>query len=158
MAMTRRTLLPAVLLIGCIGAIPALAVDGLITRPSPHSVDATIEKFEAAAKKRGFVVFARLDHAAAAESVGLKMPRSTVIVFGNPRVGTPTFIKTPTYAIDVPPKALVWEDASGKVFLSYNSAAYISGTLYTRHSLQAPTSAGEQSEKAFAAIAEEALQ
>ena len=154
----RRALLHAALVIGCAVALPAVAVDGLITRPSPHSVDATIEKFEAAAKKRGFVVFARLDHAAAAESVGLKMPRSTVIVFGNPRVGTPTFIKTPTYAIEVPPKALVWEDASGKVFLSYNSAAYISGTLYPRHSLQAPTGGGDQSEKAFAAIADEALQ
>jgi uncharacterized protein DUF302 len=86
----RRALLHAALLIGCTVALPAVAIDGLITRPSPYSVDATIEKFEAAAKKRGFVVFARLDHAAAAESVGLKMPRSTVIVFGNPRVGTPT--------------------------------------------------------------------
>src|SRR5687768_9055152 len=69
MAMSiRRALLHAALFIGCAVALPAVAVDGLITRPSPHSVDATIEKFEAAAKKRGFVVFARLDHAAAAES------------------------------------------------------------------------------------------
>jgi len=154
----RHALLNAALLIGCTVALPALAVDGLITRPSPHSVDATIEKFEAAARKRGFVVFTRLDHAAAAESVGLKMPRSTVIVFGNPRAGTPIFIKFPTYAIDVPPKALVWEDSSGKVFLSYNSAAYISGTLYPRHSSQASIGGSDQTEKAFAAIADEALQ
>ncbi len=66
-------------------ATSALAVDGLVTKPSAHSVNATIEKFEAAVKKRGFIVFTRLDHAAAAESVGLKMPRATVIVFGNPR-------------------------------------------------------------------------
>jgi hypothetical protein len=84
--MIRRTLLPAALLIGCMGAFPALAVDGLITRPSAHSVDATIEKFEAAAKKRGFVVFARLDHAAAAESVGLKMPRSVQPYFNTARL------------------------------------------------------------------------
>jgi len=117
----------------CGTSLTAFAVDGLITVPSAHSVDATMGKFEAAAKKRGFMVFARLDHAAAAESFGLKMPRSTVIVFGNPRLGTPVFIKTPTVAIDLPLKAMVWEDANGKVFLSYNSAEYLYGTIYVRH-------------------------
>jgi uncharacterized protein (DUF302 family) len=97
----------------------------------------TIDRFEAAVKKRGFMVFARLDHAAAAESVGLKMPRATVIVFGNPRLGTPGFIKTPTLAIDLPLKVMVWEDANGKVWLSYNLAEYLHGTIYVRHG--APT-------------------
>jgi hypothetical protein len=69
-------------------AAPA-SVEGLVTLPSSQSVDATIEKFESAARQRGFVVFGRLDHAAAAAAVGLKMPRATVIVFGNPRLGTP---------------------------------------------------------------------
>jgi len=139
-------------------ALPAFAVDGLVTRPSPHSVDATIERFETAAKKRGFIVFARLDHSAAASSLGLKMPRSTVIVFGNPRLGTPQFVRTPTLAIDLPPKAMVWEDSAGKVFLSYNSAEFILGTLYPRHGVQVPKSASEQLESAFTSIADEALQ
>ena len=139
-------------------AVPAFAVDGLITRPSAHSVDATIERFEAAAKKRGFIVFARLDHSAAAAALGLKMPRSTVIVFGNPRLGTPVFIKTPSVAIDLPLKAMVWEDAGGKVFLSYNSAEFIHGTVYARHGIPGQKSASEQLENAFTAIADEAVQ
>ena len=139
-------------------SLPVFAVDGLITKPSAHSVHATIERFEAAAKKRGFIVFARLDHAAAAASLGLKMPRSTVIVFGNPRVGTPLFIRTPTLAIDLPPKAMVWEDSDGKVFLSYNSAEFVLGPVYARHGIQVPKPAREQLEKAFASVADEAVQ
>ena len=135
----------------------AYAVDGLITKPSVYSVDATIERFEAAAKKRGFVVFGRLDHAAAAEALGLKMPRATVIVFGNPRVGTPVFLKTPTVAIDLPPKAMVWEDSNGKVFLSYNSSEYIFGTIYARHGIPADKGVVAKVEAGFAAMADEAV-
>lgn len=112
----------------------ASAVDGLITKPSVYSANETLDRLEAALKERGWVIFTRLDHAAAAESLGLKMPRSTVLVFGNPRLGTPVFIKRPTLAIDLPLKALVWEDAAGKVSLSYNSAEYLFVTIYGRHS------------------------
>ncbi|WP_198140967.1 DUF302 domain-containing protein [Polaromonas sp. JS666] len=115
-----------------------------------------MDKFEAAVKKRGFIVFARLDHTAGAESVGLKMPRSTVIVFGNPRAGTPVFIKTPTVAIDLPLKALVWEDANGKVFLSYNSAEYLFGTIYVRHGAPHDKEAVGNIEGALKAISDEA--
>jgi uncharacterized protein (DUF302 family) len=118
-------------------AMPAFAVDGLITKPSAHPAVATLDRLEAGLKERGFVIFARVDHATAAESVGLKMPRSTVLVFGNPRLGTPVFIQHPTLAIDLPLKALVWEDANGKVWLSYNSAEYVLSTIYGRHG--APT-------------------
>lgn len=137
-------------------SLPAFAVEGLITSPSAHSVDATMDRFESAVKKRGFVVFARLDHAAGAESVGLKMPRSTVIVFGNPRVGTPVFIKTPTVAIDLPLKALVWEDANGKVFLSYNSAEYLFDTIYVRHGAPHDKAVATKIEGALKAISDEA--
>jgi uncharacterized protein (DUF302 family) len=113
--------------------VSASAVDGLITKPSAYPATETLERLEAALKERGFIIFTRLDHAAAAESVGLKMPKSTVLVFGNPRLGTPVFIKHPTLAIDLPLKALVWEDASGKVSLSYNSAQYLLVTIYGRH-------------------------
>jgi uncharacterized protein (DUF302 family) len=150
-----RTAAIAVLL--ALTAFRAYAVDGLITKPSAHSADATIEKFEAAVKKRGFVVFGRLDHAAAAEAVGLKMPRATVIVFGNPRLGTPVFLKTPTVAIDLPPKAMVWEDSNGKVFLSYNSSEYIYGTIYARHGIPADKGVVAKVEGAFTAMADEAV-
>jgi uncharacterized protein (DUF302 family) len=117
--------------------VSAAAVDGLITKPRAYPATETLERLEAALKERGFIIFTRLDHTAAAESVGLKMPTSTVLVFGNPRLGTPVFIKHPTLAINLPLKALVWEDASGKVSLSYNSAQYLLVTIYGRHG--APT-------------------
>jgi uncharacterized protein (DUF302 family) len=153
----RHVALPAIAILLSATAVSALAVDGLITKSSAHSVDATIERFEAAVKKRGFIVFARLDHAAAAESVGLKMPRATVVVFGNPRLGTPVFIKTPTVAIDLPLKAMVWEDPNGKVFLSYNSSEYLYGTIYVRHGVQSDKAAAEKVESTLAAMADEAV-
>jgi uncharacterized protein (DUF302 family) len=75
---------------------------------------------------------------AAAKKFDLDMRPRTVIVFGNPKLGTPVMVKTPLLAIDVPPKALVWEDDQGKVWLSYNSADYLYKTIYTRHGLDAP--------------------
>ncbi|MBE9045322.1 DUF302 domain-containing protein [Pleurocapsales cyanobacterium LEGE 10410] len=132
-------------------------VDGLITQPSANSVDVTIEKFEEAATKRGLKVFARLDHAAAAESVGLEMPQATVIVFGNPRVGTPVFIETPTVAIDLPPKAMVWEDSDGKVFLSYNSAEFLFDTIYARHGIESDRAVKAKVASLYADIADEAV-
>lgn len=132
-------------------------VDGLITQPSANSVDVTIEKFEAAAKERGLKIFARLDHAAAAESVGLEMPRATVIVFGNPRIGTPVFIETPTVAIDLPPKAMVWEDSDGKVFLSYNTAEFLFDTIYARHGIESDKEAMAKVASLYADIADEAV-
>lgn len=153
----RYVAVPAIAILFSATGLPALAVDGLITKPSAHSVDATIERFETAVKKRGFMVFARLDHAAAAESVGLKMPRATVIVFGNPRLGTPVFIKTPTVAIDLPPKAMVWEDSTGKVFLSYNSSEFLYGTIYVRHGVQSDKAVAAKVESTLAAIADEVV-
>ncbi len=88
-------------------AQPASSVAGLITKASRQSVDATIHRFEEALKSHGFTLFARLDHAASANSVGLEMPGATVIVFGNPLVGTPAFLKTPTLGIDFPLRAMV---------------------------------------------------
>lgn len=147
----------AALLLG--GAcLSAFAADGLVTMPIAHSVDATIEKFETAVKKRGFMVFGRLDHAAAADTVGLKMPRATVLVFGNPRLGTPVFIKSPTLAIDLPLKAMVWEDANGKVFLSYNSAEYLYTTIYGRHEASYDKAVVTKVDETLKAIADETMQ
>lgn len=131
-----RTIAVTVMLL-LASTLSASAIDGLITKPSAYPATETLDRLEAALKERGFIIFTRLDHAAAAEAVGLKMPKSTVLVFGNPRLGTPVFIKHPTLAIDLPLKALVWEDASGKVSLSYNSAQYLLVTIYGRHG--APT-------------------
>jgi uncharacterized protein (DUF302 family) len=127
----------------CLGgpATAHAADDGLITKPSKYSVKETVTRFEAAVKQKeaaGFTVFTEIDHAAAAKKFGLDMPPRTVIVFGNPKLGTAVMLKTPLLAIDVPPKALVWEDNQGKVWLSYNSGDYLYKTIYPRHGAEAP--------------------
>jgi uncharacterized protein (DUF302 family) len=123
-------------------AVSASAAEGLVTKPSTHSVDETLDRLEAALKERGLIIFTRLDHAAAAQSMGLKMPRSTVLVYGSPRVGTPRFIEHPTLAIEFPAKALVWEDAGGKVWLSYNTSQWIK-VLDSRHGVPANPNAAQ---------------
>ena len=134
----------ALSLVSLMATETALAADnGLITVPSRYSVKETIARFEAAVKAKellGFMVFTELDHAAAAAKFGLTMRPRTVIVFGNPKFGTPVMVKTPLLAIDVPPKALVWEDDQGKVWLTYNSAEYLGKTIYARHGLADPPS------------------
>ena len=122
----------------------ALSADaGLITKQSRYSVRETVERFEAAVKAKeanGFIVFTEIDHAAAAKNFGLDMLPRTVIVFGNPKFGTPVMQRTPLLAIDVPPKALVWQDDEGKVWLTFNSAEYLGSTIYPRHGLADPPS------------------
>ena len=125
----------------------AFAIDGLITKPSAHSVKETLDRLEAALKEKGYVIFARLDHAAAAEAVGQKMPPTTVLVFGNPRGGTQQMLNKRSLAIDLPLKALVSEDSPGKVSITYNSAAYVYGTIFPRHGLASPASQRQQEVK-----------
>jgi uncharacterized protein (DUF302 family) len=127
--------LPAAIAVVLLLVLPASAQtqSGVVTKASAHSADTTIQRLEDAIKSRGFIVFARLDHAAAAKNAGLTMPYSTVVVFGNPKLGTPSFIQNPQLAIDLPLKALVWEDKDGKVWLSYNSSKYVYETVYARH-------------------------
>lgn len=106
---------------------------GLITKSSTYSAEATTKRLEDIIKSHGFMVFALLDHAAAAKEFDLSMPYSTVVVFGNPKLGTPNFVQNPPLAIDLPLKALVWEDENGQVWLSYNSSKYLFETVYARH-------------------------
>jgi uncharacterized protein (DUF302 family) len=117
------------------------AGEGLITKPSNHSVEETVARFKAAVNEReaaGFIVFTEIDHAAAGKKAGIDMRPRTVIVFGNPKTGTPVMVKTPLLAIDLPPKVLVWEDDQGKVRLSYNSGDYLFKTIYPRHGAETP--------------------
>ena len=133
--------LPALLAMWAAVVATHAADDGLITKSSRYSVKETVARFEAAVKQKeaaGFIVFTEIDHTAAAKKFDLDMRPRTVIVFGNPKLGTPVMVKTPLLAIDVPPKALVWEDDQGKVWLSYNSADYLYKTIYPRHGLDTP--------------------
>jgi len=99
--------------------------DGLVNLASPYPVAETLDRLEAILHAKGATVFARIDHAAAAAEVGLSMRPTQVLIFGNPRIGTPVMQAAPTVAIDLPFKALAWEDDAGQVRLSYNSAAYL---------------------------------
>ena len=107
--------------------------NGIIDLPSNHPVDQTIEKLKNILQAKGVTVFALVDHSGEAEKVGMKMPPTKLLIFGSPKAGTPLMLASPRAAIDLPLKILVWEDAQGKVWVSYNSPAY----LQQRHNLPA---------------------
>lgn len=98
---------------------------GIVDVPSNHSVDQTVERLKGMLHAKGVTLFALVDHSGEAEKVGMKMPATRLLIFGSPRAGTPVMLAAPSIAIDLPLKVLVWEDSSGKVWISYNSPAYL---------------------------------
>src|ERR1700688_3613333 len=106
--------------------------NGIVNKPSKHSVEQTVEALSNILKSKGVAVFALIDHGGEAEKVGLKMRPTKLLIFGNPKAGTPLMLVSPSSAIDLPLKLLVWEDAQGKVWVSYNSPEY----LRERHGLR----------------------
>lgn len=111
--------------------MPSTLDNGIVVQPSNHSVDETVEKLKGALQARGITLFALVDHSGEAEKVGLKMPPTKLLIFGNPKGGTPLMLASPSIAIDLPLKILVSEGANRKVWVSYNSAAF----LKQRHNL-----------------------
>ena len=99
--------------------------EGLVALKSPHGVKATMDRLETAVKARGLHVFLRLDHAAGAAKVGRTLRPTQLLVFGNPQGGTPLMECAQTTGIDLPLKALAWEDAAGQVWLGYNDPQFI---------------------------------
>jgi uncharacterized protein (DUF302 family) len=115
-------------------ASEALAVqkeEGIVKIQSHHSVDETVDKLKTILQSKGVTLFALIDHSGEAEKVGMKMPPTKLLIFGNPKGGTPLMLASPSVAIDLPLKILVAEDSQGKVWISYNSAEY----LKERHGL-----------------------
>jgi uncharacterized protein (DUF302 family) len=108
-----------------------MAIDGLKTVPSRLGSKETMDRLEAEVKAKGMTVFARVDHAAGAAQVGLPLRPTEVLIFGNPRGGTPLMQAGQTMGIDLPLKVLVWQDEAGKTWLSYNEP----GWLAARHGL-----------------------
>src|SRR2546422_9915441 len=98
---------------------------GIITQPSQHSVDQTVEKLQTLLQAKGVTLFALVDHSGEAAKVGMKLPPTKLVIFGNPKAGTPLMLAAPRVAIDLPLKILVWEDAQEKVWRSHHSAAYM---------------------------------
>jgi uncharacterized protein (DUF302 family) len=101
------------------------ADDGITKRESPYPVSQTLDRLEAVLKERGITIFARVDHAGEATKVGLELPATQLLIFGNPRSGTPLMAAHPAIAIDLPMKALAWQDTAGKVWIGFNSADYM---------------------------------
>lgn len=112
-------------------ALPVLAENGMVIKQSDHSVDQTVANMKAVLEKKGINVVAELEHEKNASRVGLEMQEATVLLFGNPKMGTPLMKSSITVGIDLPMKLLVWKDADGKVWMGYNDPAY----LASRHGI-----------------------
>ena len=121
----------------CLWGAHAMAADGLTTIASNYGPKETMDRLEAEIKAKGMTVFARIDHAAGAAQAGLSLRPTEVLIFGNAKAGTPLMQSNQTIGIDLPLKALVWQDADGKVWLSYNEPSW----LAQRHGLAAGTQA-----------------
>jgi len=132
--MKRWQLVPLLLSI----TLPSSAADsaahkknGIVDVSSNHSVDKTVDKLKGMLQSKGITLFVVIDHSGEAARVGIKMPPTKLLIFGNPKGGTPPMLAAPSIALDLPLKILVWEDSQGKVWLSYNSPEY----LRDRHGL-----------------------
>jgi uncharacterized protein (DUF302 family) len=105
--------------------------NGIVSVPSRHSVDRTVENLKEILETKGVKLFALVDHSGEAEKIGMQMRPTKLLIFGNPKAGTPLMLASPSIALDLPLKILVWEDNNGAVWISFNSPAY----LQTRHNL-----------------------
>ncbi len=104
-------------------AVPS--ADGVISKPSPYSVDETIRRLDDVVRGKGLTVFARVDHRSGAREVGLDMQDERVLIFGNPRAGTPLMVARPLVGLDLPPRVLVWRASDDRVWASYQDSAFI---------------------------------
>ena len=127
-----KHLLLAALLAGLILPVSAASAQeivmkeaGIVRIPSHHSVDETVDRLKNILRSKEVTLFALIDHSGEAAKVGMKMPPTKLLIFGNPKGGTPLMLAAPSVALDLPLKILVSEDAQGKVWLSYNSPEYL---------------------------------
>jgi uncharacterized protein (DUF302 family) len=130
--------------------------NGLTTLPSRHAVKVTVDRLEAAAKAKGLTIFGRIDHAIGAKTVGLTLRPTELLIFGNAKGGTPLMQLQQTIGIDLPLKALAWEDAAGNSWLSYNEPAWLASrhglTEQARNSVKALAGASEALAKGAAGL------
>jgi uncharacterized protein (DUF302 family) len=152
--MKRWQLVPLLLSI----ALPSSAADsaaheknGIVDVSSNHSVDKTVDKLKGMLQSKGITLFVVIDHSGEAARAGIKMPPTKLLIFGDPKGGTPPMLAAPSIALDLPLKILVWEDSQGKVWLSYNSPEY----LRDRHGLPQDLMQNISAAKALATAAAE---
>jgi uncharacterized protein (DUF302 family) len=131
----------------------AYADNGIVSIKSPYDVRKTANRFENILKQKGMTVFIRIDHAEGAHKVGKKLRPTEIIIFGNPKVGTPLMQCSQSVAIDLPQKALIWEDIKGQVWLSYNDPNY----LVNRHDITGCSEVVKQIQNALSNFAAAAV-
>ncbi len=132
----------------------AHADNGLVSVKSAHDVKTTLDRLEAKLKEKGLVIFTRINHAARAKKNDMELRPTELLLFGNPKIGTPLMQCGQTVAIDLPQKALAWEDAEGQVWLSYNDPGY----LNNRHQLEGCDKVIEKVSKALGHFTQTATQ
>ncbi|MEZ8094074.1 DUF302 domain-containing protein [Photobacterium swingsii] len=144
-----------------LGGVLALALtttvnadNGLITLKSGFSVNETADRFESVAQEKGMIIFARIDHAKRAEKVGVQLRPTQLVIFGNPKVGSPLMACSQSVAIDLPQKVVVSEDENQQVWLTYNDPQY----LQTRHNIEGCDAVIEKITKALASFSQSATQ
>ncbi len=116
----------------CCLSVSAMAAEGLVVKPSNHSVSETIDRLQAILEEKGLKIFSRIDHQAGAAGADLELRPTELLIFGNPQLGTPLMTSAQTAGIDLPQKALAYEDENGKVHLAYNDPGY----LKARHGIK----------------------
>ncbi|MCR8914336.1 DUF302 domain-containing protein [Marinobacter panjinensis] len=134
--------------------LSVLAAEGMVTVKSNHSADATADKLEAVLEEKGMTVMNRINHTAGADKAGLELRPTEVVIFGNPKVGTPLMQCAQSVAIDLPQKALIWEDSEGVVWLGYNDPEY----LKQRHNIEGCDGVIEKVKGALAGFAKAATE
>ncbi|MFK7892645.1 MAG: DUF302 domain-containing protein [Granulosicoccus sp.] len=121
------------IIIGCLlASVSALAQDGMESIQSPYNVSTTIDKLASILDEKGMSVFGRVDHAANAEKAGLSLRPTELLIFGNPKIGTPLMNCAQSVALDLPQKMLAWEDADGQTYLTWNDPMH----LKSRHGIE----------------------
>jgi uncharacterized protein (DUF302 family) len=133
-------------------AASAAAADGLVNVPSTYNVEETADRLESVLNEKGMTIFNRIKHSEAAAKVGIELRKTELIIFGNPKVGSPLMKCQQSAAIDLPQKALVWEDENAKVWISYNDPRY----LENRHNITGCEEVLAKIEKALAGITKSA--
>jgi uncharacterized protein (DUF302 family) len=146
----KKIILTALLLLSI--AIPAEAADGVVNVQSTFSVKETADRIESILKEKGMTVFNRIKHSKSASEVGIDMRDTELIIYGNPKVGSPLMKCQQSVAIDLPQKALIWKDGKAQVWISYNDPRY----LEKRHNIDGCEEVISKIEKALAAIAKSA--
>ncbi len=131
----------------------AFADNGLIIKNSPHDVVATMDRLVHTLETKGITIVARIDHQKGAQKTGSTLPPTQLLIFGNPKLGTPLMTSNITVAIDLPMKALVWQDSEGQTWLGYNDPAFIA----SRHKITNRDEAINKMSKALNKVTDEAI-